>query len=595
MMQEGRMENVIDIQRVDLETKEKRKEGGREKEGRPEEGVVSLSSQQLRVTRYEIRDHTYYILVDIHFFFYLYKINMASTLNPNRVSVYPFSISTIFIFMWMAAFLNDISVAFFTNQVNHRDSLRSLTRPTAPYLIMSSYHDETRRSLISTMATGAGGSNFFGGLFGGDSGVNNEGNSNPPTKFKSSGATNEVIKVVNGIKHRRLGGSNIIVSEMGLGTQRWVSTDFNAPNAQDCYEFMDEAILKGGINLIDTAEQYPIPSGKGAQEGDVERVIGTWMKDRKVKRENIVIATKITGGRNVTPKNIKADCDGSLKRLQLDYIDVYQLHWPQRYSPQSNWGQSLMYNIENDSDNYWRMFGGPTSFEDLCLAMQNLIDEGKIRGWGLCNDNAYGLTACTRTAKMLGTTPPCNLQGDFSLIDRKSEENGVAEAASKFNENVGFMAYNALAGGMLTGKYMDVPAAFDDFANRERAMMNLSNPRGRMDERGWGGTLYRYRTEAARSAISDYAKIAKKNGMSLTELSLRWCRQRSLVTTTLLGHSNVNQLKETMKYFQVKEPLSGEIMWDIDMVHMRNRLPIFSNERVGKEWNGLGEIGEPIP
>jgi aryl-alcohol dehydrogenase-like predicted oxidoreductase len=196
---------------------------------------------------------------------------------------------------------------------------------------------------------------------------------------------------------------------------------------------------------------------------------------------------------------------------------------------------------------------------------------------------------------MLGTTPPCNLQGDFSLIDRKSEENGVAEAASKFNENVGFMAYNALAGGMLTGKYIEIPAAFDDLANRERAMKNLNNPRGRMDERGWGGTLYRYRTEAARSAISDYAKIAKANGMSLTELSLRWCRQRSLVTTTLLGHSNINQLRETIKYFQVKEPLSDEIMWDIDMVHMRNRLPIFSNDRVGKDWDGQGEIGEPIP
>lgn len=528
---------------------------------------------------------------------------MIYTLHRRRTSpFYPFSITGIFHIVWVIAFLqNDISEAF----TNHYPFISSFTRrPTSsPYLIMSNHHDDTRRSLlISTMATGSGGTwGFFGGLFGsGVGGANDSNNGNYPTsssmKFKSSGATNEIVKVVNGIKHRRLGGSDIVVSEIGLGTQRWVSADFNAPNDQDCYEFMDEAILKGGVNLIDTAEQYPIPSsGKGVQEGDVERVIGNWMKDRKVKRDKVVIATKITGGRNVTPKNIKADCDGSLKRLQVDYIDVYQLHWPQRYSPQSNWGQSLMYNIDNDSDNYWRMFGGPTSFEDLCLAMQNLIDEGKIRGWGLCNDNAYGLTACTRTAKMLGTTPPCNLQGDFSLIDRKSEENGVAEAASKFNENVGFMAYNALAGGMLTGKYIEIPAAFDDLANRERAMKNLNNPRGRMDERGWGGTLYRYRTEAARSAISDYAKIAKANGMSLTELSLRWCRQRSLVTTTLLGHSNINQLRETIKYFQVKEPLSDEIMWDIDMVHMRNRLPIFSNDRVGKDWDGQGEIGEPIP
>ncbi len=346
-------------------------------------------------------------------------------------------------------------------------------------------------------------------------------------------------------------------------------------------------------------EQYPIPSGKNAREGDSELLIGQWLKERSaagnIQRKDVVIATKITGGRNVNPKNIKADCAGSLKRLGIDYIDVYQLHWPQRYSPQSNWGQSLKYNIESDEDNYWRMFGGPTSFEDLCLSMEELVQEGKIRGWGLCNDNAYGLTACTRTAKMLGTTPPCSIQGDFSLVDRKSEENGVAEAASKFNENVGFMSYNALAGGMLTGKYMDIPAAFDDLGNRERAFKSLQEPRGRMDTRGWGGTLYRYRTEATQSAIQEYNKIAKANGMSLTELSLRWCRQRTLLTTTLVGHTNMDQLKESLKYFSEKKPLSDQIMWDIDVIHMRNRLPIFSSNRVGRDWDGQGEIGESIP
>ena len=176
----------------------------------------------------------------------------------------------------------------------------------------------------------------------------------------------------------------------------------------------------------------------------------------------------------------------------------------------------------------------------------------------------------------------------------QSEENGVAEAASPFNENVGFMAYNALAGGMLTGKYMDVPAALDD-ADRSRATTSLSNPRGRMDTRGWGGTLYRYRTDAARTAIEEYGKIAKRGGMSLTELSLRWCRQRSLITTTLVGHSNVKQLQESLKYLTIKEPLPDQIMWEIDVIHMRNRLPLFSNNRVGKDWFGEGEIGEPIP
>ncbi|KAL9187566.1 hypothetical protein ACHAXT_001669 [Thalassiosira profunda] len=453
-----------------------------------------------------------------------------------------------------------------------------------------------RRQSVSMMAGG-----FFSGLFGDDGPRPNIANAAEGGRVINSGKgpTNEVVTSVKGMRHRRLGGSDIIVSELGLGTQRWVSTDFNAPNKEQVFDFMDKAILNSGVNLIDTAEQYPIPSdGKTASEGDSELAIGEWMKSRKLDkgdaRKKVVIATKITGGRNVAPKNIRKDCDGSLKRLGTDYIDVYQLHWPARYSPQSNWGQSLAYDISADKSQYWRGFGGPTSFEELCLAMQDLIDQGKIRGWGLCNDNAYGLTGCTRTAKALGTTPPCNLQGDFSLIDRKSEENGVAEAASPYNENVGFMSYNALAGGMLTGKYMDKPAALDNEL-REKVIEAMENPRGRMDEFGWSRTLYRYRTDAAQEAIKEYAKIAKGAGMSLTELSLRWCRQRSLVTTTLVGHSNMKQLEQSLDFFTKGKPLGDDVMWEIDRVHMRNRLPIFSSSRVGKDWDGQGEIGETIP
>jgi aryl-alcohol dehydrogenase-like predicted oxidoreductase len=383
--------------------------------------------------------------------------------------------------------------------------------------------------------------------------------------------TNEVVKVVNGMKHHRLGASGIVVSELGIGTQRWVSEDFNAPDRDLCFRLLDRAVLVGGVNLVDTAEQYPIPPGSaGAAEGDTEIVIGEWLKDRGVSRDRVVIATKITGGRNVTPKNIQSDCEGSLKRLQTDYIDVYQLHWPQRYSPQSNWGQSLAYRLENDSNPYWRANGGPTSFHDLCLAMQKLIDQGKIRGWGLCNDSAYGLATCCATAKALGTTPPCSFQGDYSLIDRKSDENGVAETASPYNENVGFMSYNALAGGMLTGKYLQVPAAIDEITsssgNQRRAQANLGRPRGRMDTRGWGGTLFRYRTQAAQDAIQEYDRIARMNKMTLTELALRWCKQRDLVTTTLVGHTSMEQLEDSLKYMTMEKELDEDILWEIDIV-----------------------------
>ena len=123
----------------------------------------------------------------------------------------------------------------------------------------------------------------------------------------------------------------------------------------------------------------------------------------------------------------------------------------------------------------------------------------------------------------------------------------------------------------------------------------LAKPRGRMDTRGRGGTLYRYRTEAAQEAIQDYAKLAKSAGMSLTELSLRWCRQRDLITTTLVGHTSMSQLKESLDFFTKKDELPGDLMWAIDRVHMRNRLPLFSSTRVGKDWYGDGEIGESIP
>ena len=157
----------------------------------------------------------------------------------------------------------------------------------------------------------------------------------------SLGATNEVVKTVNGMRHKRLGGSDIIVSEMGLGTQRWGSGDFNAPSEALCMRFMDRAILEGGVNLLDTAEQYPIPSTRANPEGDTERIIGKWLAQDKGRRRKVVIASKITGGRNVNGKSIIADCEASLQRLGTDYLDVYNLHWPARYSPQSNWGQSL--------------------------------------------------------------------------------------------------------------------------------------------------------------------------------------------------------------------------------------------------------------
>jgi len=404
----------------------------------------------------------------------------------------------------------------------------------------------------------------------------------------AKGATNEVVKTVDGIRQKRLGSGDIIVSELGLGTQRWGSGDFNAPDEALCHKLMDRAILESGVNLIDTAEQYPIPSTREKPEGDTERIIGSWLAKDKARRSKVVIASKITGGRNVNAKNIIADCEGSLQRLGTDYLDVYTLHWPARYSPQSNWGQSLEYKQEVE-----QYSSGRASFEEICEAMGKLSQQGKIRGWGMCNDNTYGLVASCYAARALGVPPPITMQNDYSLLNRRIEENGLSEASSPVHENVGFMAYNVLAGGVLTGKYLDVPAAVDD-PNPASARKAFEKPRGRMDERGWGYTLYRYRSGPADAATRAYAALAKQANMPLTELALRWARERSAVTTSLVGHTSIAQLEEGLKCYQ-RGALPRDLLWEVDRVHMRNRLPIFASTRVGKDWDGEGEIGESIP
>jgi len=407
-----------------------------------------------------------------------------------------------------------------------------------------------RRNFIETTPSSLFIGNFFGG-----------GGPSKQTNF-------------NEVSSRKLGSSDIEVSGIALGTQRWVSDDFNAPNEEECFRLMDTA-YEAGVRTIDTAEQYPIPSSPQNPEGKAEEVIGKWMKSRAIDRKSMTIISKITGATNISPRSIEKDLDGSLLRLGTDYLDVYMLHWPQRYQPQSNWGQSLQYRREGE---YRRR----CSFHELVATMDKMVKKGKLRGWGTCNDSAYGLTKMAVIADDLGAVGPCAFQGDYSLLDRKSDENGVLEACSPYNENIGFMGYNILAGGMLTGKY----------TNRNLSGGGL---RGRMDTKGWGGTLYRYQSDAAKRAIDEYSKLAKENGMGLGELSVRWALQRSGVSTLLIGHSNVEQLKEQLAWTNKGAALTEDLLWDIDRVHMKHRNPIWSNENVPRDWFGTGLIGEPIP
>jgi len=416
---------------------------------------------------------------------------------------------------------------------------------------------------------------------------------------KASGATNkkpkpnELVGVVSGMRQKRLGLSDIVVSEMGVGTQRWGSTDFNAPDEALCHAFLDKAV-SCGVNLVDTAEQYPIPSNAARPEGSTEVIIGRWLAKEgggRRRREQLVITSKITGGRHVTPAAIRADCESSLKRLGTDYLDVYMLHWPARYSPQSNWGQSLAFDYDTAADPY---HADAASFAAVATAMSDLVHQGKIRGWGLCNDNAYGLTGSLAAAREIGGgVAPCVVQNDFSLLNRRTEEDGLAEAC--YYEGCGFMAYNVLAGGVLTGKYLEGPPASVDNPSSEAAGATLQAPRGRHDTAGWGATLHRYRSHAALDATREYSALAKRWGLSLTDMSLRWCRQRQSVTSNLVGCSTMKQFEVDVAAFRAPKTLPEDLLWEIDRVHMKNRLPIFSNDEVGEDWDHEGFIGERIP
>eukprot|EP00913_Durusdinium_trenchii_P033986 g31813.t1 len=345
------------------------------------------------------------------------------------------------------------------------------------------------------------------------------------TAAGAKGAKAEV-QVVQGIRRKKLGFSDLYVSEMGLGTQRWGSADFNGPDEALCHRMMDRAILEArrqcGVNLVDTAEQYPIPSDALRPEGLTEEIIGKWVAKDKTRRDKIVVSTKITGGLNVNAQNIRDDLDASLKRLQFDHVDLYLTHWSFRM----NWGQSLQYRptLEKIARRE-----GQATFEEVVQAMDKLVKQGKIRGWGCCNESPYGATRLVATAKAMGATPPCVFQNDYSILNRRCEENGLFET----------LLHRECPGG-------------------------TTSPRGRMDDLSWGPTLYRYRSAAALDATKRYAALAKEQKIPLTELALRWAKQRGGMTTALVGHTSMEQLEEDMRAMAKPDALPEKLMWEID-------------------------------
>lgn len=322
--------------------------------------------------------------------------------------------------------------------------------------------------------------------------------------------------------YRQLGNSSLTVSAIGLGTMTWGRQN----TAEEGFAQMDYA-LEHGVNFFDTAEMYAVPSDKTTWS-TTETIIGQWFA-RTGKRDDVILATKVAGpsrqmdhirgGPQLNHEHICAALDGSLKRLQTDVIDLYQIHWPGRAS---NFFGKLNYRAEET----------PTAAEDVIRTtlktLKSLIQQGKIRYYGISNETPWGVMTYLRLAKELDMPAPVSIQNPYSLLNR-SFEIGLAEMCHR--ENIGMLAYSPLAFGMLTGKYHQTTPP--------------TNARLTLFE-----NYTRYTGERARAAAGEYAQVARRFGLSPTELALQFVTQQPFVTSNLIGATNLEQLEENINSLQ---------------------------------------------
>ena len=339
------------------------------------------------------------------------------------------------------------------------------------------------------------------------------------------------------MEYNILPNSNIKVSKICLGTMTWGRQN----NQQEAFDQMDYSIDKG-VNFFDTAELYPVPATPD-KYAITEEIIGNWFQQSK-KRDKIILATKIAGPGDYTAhirktgfkgNSIENALDGSLKRLKTDYIDLYQLHWPERIT---NTFGNRNYQYFNDS---WE-----DNFEFILEKLKELIKIGKIRHIGLSNENPWGIMKFLDYSKQ-ELPKMITVQNPYSLLNRLFEV-GSSEICKR--ENVGLLAYSPLGFGILTGKYF-----------------NGNMPKNsRLD---LFPTLKRYSNENSIKAAKLYEEVAKKHNLSLTHLSLSFVNDRPFVTSNIIGATNLEQLKENIESVNIK--LSDEIISEINSIN--NKIP----------------------
>ena len=334
------------------------------------------------------------------------------------------------------------------------------------------------------------------------------------------------------MKYRKLGDTNLNVSLICLGTM-----SFGEQNTEkDAHEQLTFA-LDHGVNFIDTAEMYAIPP-KESTQGLTEKYIGSWVK-KNLSRDKYIIATKVAGpgmeyirgGTNLSKEHVTQAIDASLKRLNTDYIDLYQVHWPER---KSNYFGQLGYTQSEDIG---------IAIEETLSALHDAIKAGKIRHVGISNETPWGVHEYLKLSESKSLPKIQTIQNPYSLLNRIYEV-GLAEMS--YRENIGLLAYSPLGFGVLTGKYLN--------AMPDKSRLGL-----------FGEWFTRYSNEKCHEATSKYSTIAEKYNISLCQMALAFVNTRPFVTSNIIGATTIEQLKENIESVDVS--LSDEIIEEINNVH----------------------------
>ncbi len=343
------------------------------------------------------------------------------------------------------------------------------------------------------------------------------------------------------MENRRLGNTDISVSALCLGTMTWGEQNTEA----QAFEQMDYALAQG-INFFDTAEMYPVPP-RAETQGRTEIYIGNWFK-RRGGRDKVVLASKVSGRANWLPwirqgpvlsrAHIFEALNSSLKRLQTDYLDLYQLHWPDR---NTNYFGKLGYEHKHDEDT--------VALQESLSAMGELLKAGKVRHIGISNETPWGLMQCVQLAEKLGLPPPVSVQNPYSLLNR-SFEIGLAECAHR--ERVGLLAYSPLAFGVLSGKYLNGqwPAG---------ARLTLFK------------RFSRYTNPHAEQATAKYVALARLHGLDPAQMALAFVTSRPFLTSNILGATTLEQLKSNIASHKLKLP--DELLQAIEAIHTAHPNP----------------------